>query len=91
MDSYICALLSEAAYAELEGVDTSAQLINALVKVNGELYLNKGFCQIQDEDSICHWRVAHHLPSTSTEFSVTVFQSLDNSDEFALKLRHTEQ
>ncbi|MCG7894402.1 MAG: hypothetical protein JAZ12_08095 [Candidatus Thiodiazotropha taylori] len=88
---YSYSLLSEAAYADLEGVETSAQLLNALVGVNGEVDPDKGFSQIRAEEFIRHWRVVDHLPDTSIGYSATVFQGLDNPDDFGLTMHGNEQ
>ncbi|MCG8090916.1 MAG: hypothetical protein JAY62_14295 [Candidatus Thiodiazotropha endolucinida] len=80
--SYEYALLSEASYADLEGIRDSDDLKTALVNLNGIVDEDKGFSQIQAEDFVRHWRVAHHLPNTSTEFSATVFERVDNPGEF---------
>ncbi|MEW8495819.1 MAG: hypothetical protein AB2604_18590, partial [Candidatus Thiodiazotropha taylori] len=69
----------------------SDDLKTALVNLNGIVDEDKGFSQIQAEDFIRHWRVVDHLPDTSIGFSATVFQGLDNPDDFGLTMRGNEQ
>ncbi|MBV2090537.1 MAG: hypothetical protein KUF72_06575 [Candidatus Thiodiazotropha sp. (ex Ctena orbiculata)] len=88
--SYEYALLSEASYTDLEGIRDSDDLKTALVNLNSIVDEDKGFSQIQAEDFVRHWRVAHHLPNTSTGFSATVFERVHNPGEFVFAMRGTE-
>ncbi|MCG8015397.1 MAG: hypothetical protein JAY97_04205 [Candidatus Thiodiazotropha sp. 'RUGA'] len=94
--AYSSALLSEASYANFQtainpdGSFNEGRVITALVNINGVVDPDKGFSQAQAEDFVRHWRVAHHLPNTSTGFSATVFESLDNPGEFVFAMRGTE-
>ncbi|MEW8069072.1 MAG: hypothetical protein AB2792_10850 [Candidatus Thiodiazotropha sp.] len=79
---YNYALLSEAAYANLQNKFSSEDVKSSLI--------NKDFSLTQAADFVTHWRVAHHLPNTSTGFSATIFESLDNPGEYVFAIRGTE-
>ncbi|MCU7920929.1 MAG: hypothetical protein KZQ95_21615 [Candidatus Thiodiazotropha sp. (ex Epidulcina cf. delphinae)] len=76
------ALLSEASYVDFSNVTNDQSYISALV--------NKDFSQVQAEDFVTHWRIAHHQPNTDTGFSATIFESLDNPGDYVFAMRGTE-
>ncbi|MEW8050970.1 MAG: hypothetical protein AB2792_10840 [Candidatus Thiodiazotropha sp.] len=88
--SYEYALLSEASYADLERIRDAEDLKTALINIGGENNEDKGFSPTQAEDFVTHWRLAHHLPNTSTGFSATIFESLDNPGNYVFAMRGTE-
>ncbi|MBT3029756.1 MAG: hypothetical protein KME36_01440 [Candidatus Thiodiazotropha sp. (ex Lucina pensylvanica)] len=88
--------LSEASYADFraaeqpDGSYRSSDVQTALINIGGENNEDKGFSLTQAADFVTHWRVAHHLPNTSTGFSATIFESLDNPGEYVFAMRGTE-
>ncbi|MES9991037.1 MAG: hypothetical protein ABW098_03750 [Candidatus Thiodiazotropha sp.] len=94
--AYSSALLSEASYANFQtainpdGSFNEGRVITALVDLNGKVDPDDGFSPTQADDFITHWRVAHHLPNTSTGFSATVFESLDSPGKYVFAIRGTE-
>lgn len=78
--------LAEAAYANLSTLDinsTKQQLISRLVAVDN------GFSQAQAEYFADHWRVVNHQSDTSSGFSATLFESIDNPGEYTFAIRGT--
>jgi len=82
-DYYIFGEIAAASYSELYEGMTNAELISAL-KHDG-----KGMPQTQAEHFASNWRVIDQLPNTSTGFSATVFQSIDDGS-YVLSIRGTE-
>lgn len=89
-DSSTFAKLSEAAYADFSNITDEQSYISSLINIGGENIEDKGFSLTQAEDFVTHWRVAHHLPNTSTGFSTTIFESLDNPGHYVFAMRGTE-
>ncbi len=81
-DVYFGSLLSEASYADLSEITNEKSYVDALTA--------EDFSPIQAAEIVSHWRVANHIPNTSTGFSATVFESKDNPDEYTLAIRGTE-
>ncbi|MCU7923332.1 MAG: hypothetical protein KZQ88_11635 [Candidatus Thiodiazotropha sp. (ex Dulcina madagascariensis)] len=81
---YENALLSDASYAELDGI-SNIELEDALI--------DSGFTPTQATDFVRHWRVADHQPDTTSGFSATVFERLDDArngtGEFTIAMRGT--
>ncbi|MCG7980127.1 MAG: hypothetical protein G8D81_01110 [gamma proteobacterium symbiont of Clathrolucina costata] len=82
--SYQYSILSEASYADFDtiGAITQTDVENALIA--------REFSNTQAADFITHWQVVHHLPNTSTGFSATIFESLDNPGHYVFAMRGTE-
>lgn len=86
-DCYQHALLSEASYADLEGVTTPKQLETILIA--------SGFSDKQAAEFVTHWRVVDHRPNTLVSgFSGTLFERLDangiGTGQYTLAIRGTE-
>ncbi|MCU7937651.1 MAG: hypothetical protein KZQ99_22850 [Candidatus Thiodiazotropha sp. (ex Dulcina madagascariensis)] len=82
--AHIYSILSEASYADFDisGAITQTDIENALIA--------NGFSNTQASDFITNWKVVSHLPNTSTGFSATIFESLDNPGDYVFAMRGTE-
>ena len=78
------AQLAEAAYAEF--TDSGGNLITSIGGVINALKA-EGMSESQAAEIVIHWKVVSHIPNTSTGFSATIFESLDNPGEFSLAIR----
>lgn len=65
---YQQALLSEAAYADLENINTQDEYEAALIA--------SGLSPAQVDEFITNWRVISHQPNTDSGFSATLFQRI---------------
>ena len=79
--------LSEASYADFEGLTKTEEFKTALEA--------EGFSPTQAADFVTHWQVVDHQPNTLVSgFSATLFQRLDGTGdplpEFSLGIRGTE-
>jgi Ca2+-binding RTX toxin-like protein len=81
---YTNSQMAEASYADFEGRD-----FNDPSDIKAAL-MNNGFSDAQATDLVAHWKVASHLPNTSTGFSATVFENRQNPGEYVMAIRGTE-
>lgn len=79
-------LLSEAAYADLDGKTIPEDV--------GKVLIAEGFSPTQATEFVTQWRVVDHQPNTLTGLSATLFERLDASGngtgEFTLAVRGTQ-
>jgi hypothetical protein len=85
-------LLSEISYVDLQetknpdGSYNKSKIVIALT--------SKGFSSAQALDYVNHWRVVDHQPNTTSGFSATLFEKLDDNQtgtgEYTLAFRGTE-
>ncbi|MEW8461595.1 MAG: hypothetical protein AB2653_14910, partial [Candidatus Thiodiazotropha endolucinida] len=73
VDIYSKAQMAQAAYANLIGVENANQLETALTDTNGGV-----FSSTQAIEFARNWRVADHQPDSSSGFSATLFERLDD-------------
>lgn len=87
-------LLAEASYAdlraaeELDGSFDKEKVRTALQNIGG---IKEGFSVAQSVEFTSHWKVISHQPNTASGFSATLFESKDNSGQFSLAIRGTEE
>jgi hypothetical protein len=80
--------ISEASYVDFRAaIKSDGSYDTDKVKI---ALITGGFSPTQASDFSADWRVANHLPNTSTGFSATVFESVDNPGEYTLAIRGTE-
>jgi len=75
-------VLSEASYSDFSTIDSDDDVIKALI--------DESFSPTQAAEFVSHWRVADHIPNTSSGFSATVFERKDNLGQYTLAIRGTE-
>ena len=75
------AQLAEASYADFPAFDNTLEAL-----------IGAGLSSTQAEDLIQHWALVpnSHQPNTSSGYSATLFQSLDNTNEYVYAIRGTE-
>ena len=76
--AYANSLLSEATYADFEGIDIkdTDQVKTALMNIDDP---GKGFSESQAAEFVTHWRVANHQPDTTSGFSATLFENVKSA------------
>jgi Ca2+-binding RTX toxin-like protein len=81
--------LAEASYADFFDIKNNAPVTDDQV-ITQRLGL-KDIGKTQATDLISHWSIASHQKNTSSGFSATLFQSKDDSSQYVLAMRGTEQ
>lgn len=98
-DLFSYGLLSEVTYAELDGKNTLDDTIYEKDNLKNLLALKEsgpdsGWAAALADEFVKHWRVVSHRPNTSSGFSATLYERLDENEnpagEFVLAPRGTE-